>query len=312
MKNINFKVQFSEFIKKYGTRIFIVTVVVIIILLINYLLKFNKKTEPKTTKEPFAVVMKPGEKFPSKIVLESRNIINDFGDKCIEGNYEEAYNLLSVDCQSTVFGGVEEFKKYAKTNFPKGSRYEVIPYSKVGTTYIYQVKVYEDFLATGATNNGVSYIDLKMAINEDIKGNKLLSVAGFMAKIGMDSVFENDYIKVELKNRTSFYAEESYDVVFTNRTENEIVIRDFQAGDGEIVLDLGGDLRKELKHVDPIILKPFESKTTTLVFARFFDESTIPNAIIFPKVRIVREGKAKNYRNDDILASFSVSASIVK
>lgn len=307
-----FKIQFSEFMKKYAIRILIAAVVIVILLLINYLLKFNKTAEPITSKEPFAVVMKPGEKFPSKVVLESRNLINDFGDKCVEGNYEEAYNLLSVDCQSTVFGGIEEFKKYAKTNFPKGSRYEVIPYSKVGTTYIYQVKVYEDFLATGATNNGVSYIDLKMAINEDRSGKKLLSVAGFMAKIGIDSVFENDYIKVELKDRTSFYAEESYTTVFTNRTENEIIIRDFKAGDGEIVLDLGGDLRKELKNIEPIILKPFESKTIVLAFSRFFDESTIPNAITFPKVRIIKDGKAGNYTNSDILANFSLSVSVVK
>lgn len=308
----NFKVIVSEFFKKHKLKIFIIIVIVIFLLLLNKFLSMYRSNQPITTKEPFALVMEPEKKIPAKLFIESESFITKFAKSCSEGKYEEAYEVLSEDCKNIVFGDVKEFIKYAKTNFPKDSRYEVIPYSRVGSTYIYQVKVFEDFLATGLTYSNYSYIDLKMAINEDKEGKKYLSVAGFMGRFDLDSVFENDYIKVEILEKTSFYNEETYNVKITNRTENDIVIKDNKNKADEILLNVGGDSRVDIALQSNLILKAFATRNVSLTFTKFFDEQSPGSSIVFSAIRVVKKGKALNYKNNDILARFSIATDIVR
>ena len=307
----NLKIIVSEFLNKNKLKIFVATVIILIILLFNYFLRMYKSDEPITTKNSFAMVMNPETKVPSKVFIESEALIVNFANKSSEGNYEAAYNMLSPDCQADVFGTLNEFKEYAKANFPKDSRYEIIPYSKVGTTYIYQVKVFEDFLATGLTYSNYSYIDLKMAINETITGEKLLSVAGYIGKFPLNSVFENDYIRVELTQRTSFYNEETYSVIVTNRTENDIILKDYSLETPEVQLSTGGDARPEISHTDKIIISSHQTLKFNMSFARFYDENSLPGSIVFSAIRVVKKGKITNYKSNDILAKFSIAVPIV-
>lgn len=300
-----------RFFQKNKLKIFIVIVILIIILLINYLLGVYEKEEPITTRNPFAMIMQPESKVPSKLFIESEALIVNFANKSSQGNYKEAYDMLSLDCKTDVFGTVEEFTEYAKTNFPKNSRYEIIPYSKVGTTYVYQVKVFEDFLATGLTYSDYSYIDLKMAINESITGEKMLSVAGYIGKFPTNSIFENDYIRIELNQKTSFYTEERYSVIVTNRTENEIVLKDYSLGVPEIQLSVGGDVRQEINHSDKIVISGHQTIKFTLAFSRFFDEKSMSGPLVFSAIRVVKKGKTSNYSSKDVVAKFSVEVPIV-
>lgn len=305
------KVRVSEFFKKHKIKILIGVVVVILLLLINSLLKMRQSNEPITTRNPFATIMNPAEKFPSKIYIESEALIVNFANHASKGEYEAAYNKLSDECKNEMFGSLTEFTKYAKANFPPKARYEIIPYSKVGTTYIYQVKVFEDFLSTGLTYSDYSYIDLKMAINENVVGEKLLSVGGYIGKFPVNSVFENDYIRIEITQRKSYYSEEIYEVTVTNRTENDIVLRDFKAEVPEVQLSTGGDARQELSQTVNMLLSGYERKLYSLSFARFFDESTTPSSIVFSTIRVVKKGKTENYKESDILAKFSIPVAIV-
>lgn len=302
----------SGFFNKHKLKIFIFTVIVIFILLLNTFLGMYKSNEPITTKEPFALVLQPETKIPAKLFVESESFITKFSKNCSEGKYEEAYEVLSDDCKNIVFGDVKEFTKYAQTNFPKDSRYEVIPYSKVGSTYVYQVKVFEDFLATGLTYSNYTYIDLKMAVNEDVEGKKHLSVAGFMGRFPIDSVFENDYIKIEILEKTSFYNEETYNLKITNRTENDIVLKDNKNKADEIILSVSGDSRPDIELRTNLMLKGFETRNLSLTFSKFFDEQSSADSIVFTAIRVVKKGKELKYKNDDILAKFSIATEIVK
>lgn len=311
MDSKQIKTQISEFFNKNKLKILIGVVVLLIIITLNYFLRINKKNEPITTRNPFATIMEPKESFPTKLYIESEALIINFANKASKGDYEGAYDYLSTDCKSNIFPTLDEFKKYAEVNFPENSRYEVIPYSKVGTIYIYQVKVFEDFLSTGLTYSDYSYIDLKMAINEDIKGEKTLSIGGYMGTFPVNSVFENDYIKIEILQKKAFYTEEIYIVKITNRTENEIILRDFTNNSTEIQLSIPGDVRDEISKTEPIILSSYETKTILLNFPKFFDEISLSNSIVFSAIRVIKPGKTKRYNLDDILAKFSVEVEIV-
>lgn len=304
------KIKISEFFNKYKLQIFVVSLAVIFIFALNYFLSISKKEEIITTKDPFAFIMEPSAKVPTKLYIESENLIANFATKASNGEYEAAYEMLSNDCKNDVFGSLSEFIKYVKTNFPKNSRFEINPYSKVNSTYVYQVKVFEDFLSTGLTYSDYSYIDLKMAINENNEGEKLLSVAGYMGNFPINSVFENDYIKVEVTGKKSFYTEEIYYLTITNRTENDIILRDFSNAVSEIQLNVAGDSRDENSVIEKLLLLSYESKSVSLTFPKFFDETSKANAIGFSSIRVVKKDKTENYTEDDMIAKFSINVDV--
>ncbi len=308
----NIKIKINEFFNKYKLQIFIVSIVIVFLLLFNYLLTLYDRDEVITTRDPFAYVMAPREKVPAKLHIETDALISKFANEAIEGNYRSAYDILSDDCKRDVFGSLSEFTRYAEINFPGGSRYDIIPYSKVGNTYVYQVKVYENFLSTGLTYSDYNYIDLKMAVNHGPKGEKLLSVAGYMGKFLLNSVFENDYIRIEIKQRKSFYSEELYYLSIMNRSEHDIILKDFSITNPEIQLSVSGDMREEMENIEKVIIPAFGSKELELGFAKFFDENSIANSIVFSAIRVVPKGMIENYKEDDVIAKFSVEVDIVE
>ena len=50
-----------------------------------------------------------GEEIDEEVTVENTNTIQEFVDYCNNGNYQNAYNLLSEDCKNEVFGTLEEF-----------------------------------------------------------------------------------------------------------------------------------------------------------------------------------------------------------
>ena len=63
----------------------------------------------------------------------------------------------------------------------KREKYDIQPYAKTGNDYIYQVKVFDDILETGLTNDIFSFTDTKMVIkNKD--GKIGLNIRGYIGK----------------------------------------------------------------------------------------------------------------------------------
>ena len=63
----------------------------------------------------------------------------------------------------------------------KGKKYDIQPYAKTGNDYIYQVKVFDNILETGLTNDIFSFTDTKMVIKN--KNGKIgLNIRGYIGK----------------------------------------------------------------------------------------------------------------------------------
>lgn len=308
----DFKVKINAFWQKHNLKIILIIILVSFILILNSLLKMIKTDQPRVNRNPFRGIVKTNEQVSPAVYKKVNNVIQDFSTKCRNKEYDQAYDMLTKDCIENVIYNKDEFKKYADTNFPKDSIADVALYSKVGSTYIYQVKVFDNFLHTGLSASKPTYIDLKMAVKRE-DGKQKLNVAGYIDSKALDSVFENDYLKIALKKQKTFYMSEIYEYEITNRTEYDLVIRDNTEKKGkEILLKVGNEERPDNIPDNRIILKPYEKRKISSGFTKFADDNVTSSYISFPTIRVCRGYKLGANNDKNVVADFSVKLPITK
>lgn len=228
-----------------------------------------------------------GEKVPEKLQEPIEKIIDDFINYCNKKEYSSAYELLSEDCKENVFEDDEdEFKKYVDNIFNVEKIYSIQSYSHKNDFYIYNVKILNDILASGLTDEEFRFHEEKFAISGD-KDNLKLTVGDYMGKEELRSVAEDDYVKIRVTEKTMFYSEEIYNVKITNKTENIMVIAD-GSEPGEVALQIGNESRNMNNSDLYIVLNPGETKEYKLYFNKYYDEKTVEDGMIFSKIRILR------------------------
>lgn len=283
----NFILKLKDFWRKNKTKLIIALLIWLIIIIINYILKNIKIEElPKTTYEPHTAVMDDSE-VPEKLQNPIENLIADYINYCNNKEYENAYNMLSYECRDNLYPNIEDFKTYIDGIFDDKKEYYIQNYSNVGNTYIYSVCIFEDMLATGLTGSEPKYYEEKFVIRNN-DGNLELAIREYIGKETKQSVYEDDYIKVEIQNMQQTYENQIYTVKITNRCEYPIVLAD-GLEKNEILLGLQYQNRniKDLSR-GGIVIYEGQSKTFELKFTKFYDENETAQKLIFNAVRVLK------------------------
>lgn len=303
--NPDMKLKIHKFLKKYGKIIGIAICIWLTIILINKLLKMsNNKKEPSTTYKPHVSVMDQSSSSPKKVQRSVEEFIKEYVDHCNNGEFEKAYNMISDDCKEYVFRNLTEYKEYIQNKFNDKKIYSIQNYSNYKGKYIYSVKLYDDILATGLTNSAYMYQEEKIIASYNKKGEVVFSVGNFIEQEEILSVQENEYIKADIKRKIVKYGFEIYDVKFTNKTENIILIKNNEI-DNEILLNLSSELRKEIT-TNSIILEPEETRVISIGFEKFYDDKINSKSIIFNSIRVLNEYIENNPNEDNAIHKFSM------
>ena len=285
----NTRLKLHKFIKKYGKLIFIVLITLIVIYAIDKIVdKLSVSKTPQTSATPNISVIN-SEKAPSKVQKTTENFVEEFIDYCNSGEYEKAYNLLSDDCKEDRFSTIQEFKDYVKVKFFKSRKYAIQNYSVHNDKYIYNVKLFDDIMATGLTNSDYKYIEEKIVAFYNEDGKLVYNIGGFIGKEYIQGVQENEYLKADIKERYVYYGYEIYKVKLTNRSENIVVIQDGNVEETEVLLDIGNDDKRENVNTNNIVLAPGESKQVSMSFNKFYDDGDDSNSIILNNIRIMNQ-----------------------
>ena len=133
-----------------------------------------------------------------------------------------------------------------------------------------------------------------------------------------DLYMKNDYLKLDVVNKTVNYSIETYKVKLTNRSNYTIVIADGQEED-EVALKLSNEIRK-LSDINDIILKPGEEKELEWIFPKFIDDQDASQAVILSSVRVMEKYSGTEdvpeevikSEIDNAIAKFSMEAVIVE
>lgn len=286
---LKWRLKIRNFFKKYKRVIFIVLIVWLVIIAINFFLGRRSETPMlNTTYNPHEVVLTSDTEVPEKLQTPIEDTIDDYINKCNNKDYSGAFELLTTDCKTHVFGdSLDNFTTYASSVFPNKKRYSIQNYSNFGQAYIYNVKLIDDIIATGLTNQSYAYYEEKFAVKEE-DGKIKLNVNDYMGFNDLKKVAEDDYLKIRVENKEEFYSFEIYSVKITNKTDKKIVIYDGIVGN-ELSLISGQDERNPINVKDTITLEPGETRTFEITFNKYYDESTKASEIAFNKIRIMTE-----------------------
>lgn len=303
----NTRLKINKFIKKYGKLIGIILITLIVIYSIDKIVKSISEvnTVPETSLTPNISVIN-SKKTPKKVQKTTEDFVEEFVNYCNEGEYEKAYNLLSEDCREYRFKTLEEFTLYIKNRFYAKRNYSIQSYSVYNKKYIYVLKLFDDIMATGLTNNNYKYKEEIIIAYYNDKNEIVFNFGEFIDREKISSVQENDYLKVDVESRIINYGNEIYYVRLTNRSNYTIVIQDGNVEDEEVLLNIGNENRAN-EISNPIVLKPRESKTISVYFNKFYDDGDESKSIILNNIRVM-----ENYTGNAETASQEIENAVDK
>lgn len=324
MNYTELRLKIIHFFRKYKVILFVILSVWLVIVFINMFLKNRTVVkEPTTTYEPHVSVMDSSSKTPTSLQEPIEKLIENYVKYCNEGDYEHAFNMLSDDCREYEFDNSKtNFLSHVLVKMPSKRDYAIQNYSNIkistGNVYIYEVKYTEDLLATGLTNTDYSYTTEKFAFMKDSKGNVQMSVGNYIYHTPIKSISENEYLKIDVIDKLVNYSIEEYQVKFTNRSENIIVIANGK-GSEEVNLRLPNEVRKRQEDED-IVLNPGESITTKFTFSKFVDDGDTSQSLVFGAIRVMEQysgtenvdDETIQKESDNAIAKFSMTVSVTE
>ena len=289
----------EKLLTKYGKILFFIIIVWISIFIINkFLGDYQTEEVPNTTKTPQVAVMSANEKVSKKVQTSAEEFIESYVDACNQGKYQKAFAMISENCRKYEFDDdVEKFAKYVLEKMPTPKKYSIQNYSNTQGYYIYEVKYFDDMLATGLTNSEYNFTTEKMVLKKNSKGSFDIAVGNFIEYKDINSVAENDYLKIDVKNCMVRYSTQTYEVKLTNRTDYIIVVSDNYVED-EISLALSGEYRGTENSNTTVVLAPEESITVKLGFMKFIDDNDEAQSILFSNIRVLEEYAGVASNND--------------
>lgn len=285
---LDIRLKIRRFFRKHKKKIIIILIVWVIVIAINYYLKNRTKVIiPQTTYEPHSPVMDTTDKVPEAYKEPISNLIHNFVEYCNNKDYESAYNLLSEQYKARYCNNIDSFKIYVDNAFATKKIYNIQNFSNINSTYIYRVRLLEDILASGTTNEYV-YTEDKYVIKEE-NGILKLSLNGYCGQEELNINVEDDNMQVKIIKKDIQYDKTAYTVQIKNKTQNFIVLADSTTYD-EIQLKLPNELRTAKYMTDSnLVILPNETITREMTFDEYFDDNQEPTNLILNSIRILPE-----------------------
>lgn len=306
------RIKIRKFIKNHKWKLVLIIIAWSILAVISAILANKPNDIPTTTYTPYEPIIENGETMPKKWEDEIENIIDQYISYCNNKEYEKAYEMISLNCRQKVYSTIEEFKAYVDYVFKEPKIYTIQNYSNRDKVYIYRIRLFEDIMASGLTySETLKYFEEKLVFTE--KDGKLqLGVKEYVGDEEMDAVYEDQYMKITVSNKSISYDEETYTVKIQNKTENIVVLADnIEIGEIAIETPKGNKAMSE-ENWRAIFVLPQSSNTFTLSFQNFYDEGLSTTGIVFHSVRILRsysgqeETKEKELEEAVSLYSFTM------
>lgn len=305
MRITDFRLKIRRFFRKNKKLLFIIFIIWLIIYLINrIIIALPTDTEAETTYEPHSSILDTGST-PTSIQKPIEEIIEEYVGLLNEGNFQKAFDMLSDDCKEYSFdNNIQYFMDHVYTKMPTMKEYSIQNYSNITydnkKMFIYEVRYFDDILATGLTNSEYEYTQENITFYSGEDGLEM-NVGDYIFHTDIKSIAENEYLKVDVIDKVVNYSVEEYQVKFTNRSNYTIVIADGQESE-EILLGLSNETRKRAE-LNDIVLEPNQSITQTFSFPKFVDDSDNSQKLIFSSVRVMEKYSGTDFVSEEQIQS---------
>ena len=293
MNFTDLRLRFGRFMKNNRKILLIVILIWVVLVMLNNLVK-NRPTStvPETSYDAHTSIMSSSSVVPTTLQRNYEELIDQYVNYCNNGEFNLAFNMLSEDCRKYAFNNdVREFMVYLVDVIPTEKEYSIQNYSNTilngKKAYIYQIKYFDDFLATGLTDQDYTYTEEKIVFTLGSKDSIEMAVGNFMYHEDIKRITENEYLKVDVNNRNVYYSIEEYNVTLTNRSEYTVVISD-DTEENEIELILNQESRGCIETPN-VVLAPGEVIQLNVSFNKFADDGDSSNEYSLSNIRVMEK-----------------------
>ena len=221
----------------------------------------------------------------SKYSDDLAEIINQFYTYCVEHNPQRAYEMLTDDTKRVLYQTQELFEDlYYNSKFEGNKQFSFQAWSIVNDTYIYQVRIYDNMLTTGQTDD--NYIEDFVSIVPD-GGSYKLNISSYIGTETINKKEENEILSVEVGTVDKYLDYETYTFRIKNKTDKSILLDTRRKTDTCYVVDqLGNKFEAFLyeNNEEDLEFSPQESKTITIRFNDAYRESLEIQTIHFDDI----------------------------
>ena len=222
-------------------------------------------------------------------------VINQFFTYCVNHDPQRAYDMVSNNTKQVLYQTEELFEKnYYQNKFNGNKQFSFQSWSRTDTLYIYQVRIFDNMLATGQTSDNYIEEYVTIAVEE---GRYKLNLNSYLGRkqISVKNEDENLSIQVVMVDRYLDY--EVYTLNVQNKTDSNILLDTKRKTNSCYVVDSMGNKFEALLYEnsdEDLEILPNEMKTIQIRFNDAYREGLQIKSINFTDIVNSEEYLANN------------------
>ena len=212
-------------------------------------------------------------------------VINQFFTYCVNHDSQRAYDMVSNNTKQVLYQTEEKKKKnYYQNKFNGNKQFSFQSWSRTDTLYIYQVRIFDNMLATGQTSDNYIEEYVTIAVEE---GRYKLNLNSYLGRkqISVKNEDENLSIQVVMVDRYLDY--EVYTLNVQNKTDSNILLDTKRKTNSCYVVDSMGNKFEALLYEnsdEDLEILPNEMKTIQIRFSDAYREGLQIKSINFTDI----------------------------
>lgn len=250
----------------------------------NNVVTTNSNNEKDYTNESETMVSstKVSEKYQEKF----GKVIDEFYTSCINGDFETAYDLLSDQCKIQMYPDQNLFESlYCKEKFTGNKEYSFQSWKTEKDIYIYQVKIFDNMLATGRSSDQ-GYIEdyITLVPYED---TFKLNLDSYIETKTIGSKSKDDILTIQANSKNVYKDYEIYEFKIRNNTQEAILLDTGKRTNTMYLIDNLGNRYNSFsyeKSKTELTIQPGEVKSIKIKYDRAFNGIREVKTIVFSNV----------------------------
>ena len=222
------------------------------------------------------------ENVPEQYRDDFGNLIEQFFTYCTNHEPRRAYNLLAQETIDVLYPTEEIFERsYCAEKFDGDKDFSFQSWIKSGDLYIYQVKIFDNMLATGISND--TYYEDYVTITPE-NGEYKLNINSLVGVKNINQNYNNDQLDITIRESQVFMNYEIYSFEIKNKTDKTILLDSREKTDTTYVTD---DLNNQYSSLlyenneEDLIIAPGETKTISIRFSDVYREGIVISQMTF-------------------------------
>ncbi len=222
---------------------------------------------------------------------ESSSVIDDFLSHCVNGEIEEAYDLISYDCKKLFYPTIDAFRvEYYEDIFKGNKKYDFQLWSGADLI-VYQIKIHDNLLSTGQVASIKNYREDYYSVVEENDELKL-NINNFLENVKRNKTMEKNNINIKINSSDVYMDYEVYHITITNNSDKTIILDTRKDSNTTFVTtNNGAEMEAMLfeNYEEDLRIENGETKNIDIKFSNSYQENSGAIRVTFSNVVLDEE-----------------------